>query len=306
MTSKPEKDRVEKILDSLKKAAAGNYSKKLDFASEDDDLGLIADAVNTLLQKTDERLSSVSQRSINLTETVGRLAGGVAHDFNNMLSVILGYADLAKLRLDKQHPVLKDIAEIEKAAIRSRDITTQLLTFSRKQIIEPKIIDLNELVSHAQKALISLIGEDIELKVLQEENLWTIMFDPSQIEQILINLAVNARDAMPGGGNITIETTNAVLDASCCENNIGSTPGQYVRLSFRDNGMGMDKETLQHIFEPFFTTKELGKGRGLGLATVYGIVKQNNGFINAYSETERGTTFNIYLPRASGDEQGMK
>lgn len=306
MTSKPEKDRVEKILDSLKKAAAGNYSKKLDFASEDDDLGLIADAVNTLLQKTDERLSSVSQRSINLTEIVGRLAGGVAHDFNNMLSVILGYADLAKLRLDKQHPVLKDIAEIEKAAIRSRDITTQLLTFSRKQIIEPKIIDLNELIFHAQKALISLIGEDIELKVLQEENLWTIMFDPSQIAQILINLAVNARDAMPGGGNITIETANAVLDASFCDNNIDSKPGQYVRLSFRDNGMGMDKETLQHIFEPFFTTKEVGKGRGLGLSTVYGIVKQNNGFINAYSEKEHGTTFNIYLPRVSGDEQGLK
>jgi two-component system cell cycle sensor histidine kinase/response regulator CckA len=136
MTSKPEKDRVEKILDSLKKAAAGNYSKKLDFASEDDDLGLIADAVNTLLQKTDERLSSVSQRSINLTETVGRLAGGVAHDFNNMLSVILGYADLAKLRLDKQHPVLKDIAEIEKAAIRSRDITTQLFPANRSSSLK--------------------------------------------------------------------------------------------------------------------------------------------------------------------------
>jgi PAS domain S-box-containing protein len=229
-------------------------------------------------------------------EVVGRLAGGVAHDFNNMLGVILGYVDLAKLRLAKQHPVLKDIEEIEKAAIRSRDITTQLLAFSRKQIIEPKIIDLNDLIVHTQKALIRLIGEDIELKFHPTENLWAIKFDPSQIEQILINLAVNARDAMPDGGKLTIETANLVLDALYCRNHIGITPGHYVRLSFSDNGMGMDKETVQYIFEPFFTTKEVGKGTGLGLATVYGIVKQNNGFINVYSEPGRGTTFSLYLP----------
>ena len=231
-------------------------------------------------------------------EIVGRLAGGVAHDFNNMLSVILGYVDLAKLRLAKQHPVLNDIAEIEKAAIRSRDITTQLLAFSRKQIIEPKIIDLNDLVAHTQKALIRLIGEDVGLHVALGENLWPIKFDPSQIEQILINLAVNARDAMPDGGRLTIETVNTVLDDSYCEKNIDFVPGHYVRLSFSDNGVGMDKETLQHIFEPFFTTKDVGKGTGLGLATVYGIVKQNNGFVNVYSEPAHGTTFSIYLPRA--------
>jgi two-component system, cell cycle sensor histidine kinase and response regulator CckA len=236
-------------------------------------------------------------------EIVGRLAGGVAHDFNNMLSVILGYVDLAKMRLARQHPVLKDIAEIEKAAIRSRDITTQLLAFSRKQIIEPKIIDLNDLVKHTQKALIRLIGEDIDLKVVQEENLWAIMFDPSQIEQILINLAVNARDAMPGGGKLTIETANLILDDLYCLNHIGFTPGRYVRLSFSDNGVGMDKKTIQHIFEPFFTTKEVGKGTGLGLATVYGIVKQNTGFINVYSEPNHGTTFSIYLPRTSGEKE---
>jgi PAS domain S-box-containing protein len=232
-------------------------------------------------------------------ETVGRLAGGVAHDFNNMLSVILGYVDLAKLRLAKQHPVLKDIAEIEKAAVRSRDITTQLLAFSRKQVIEPKIIDLNDLVSHTEKALIRLIGEDIELKVLTEKNLWAILFDPSQIEQILINLAVNARDAMPDGGKLTIETTNLVLDEFYCRNHIDAHPGSYVRLTVSDNGTGMNKDTLEHIFEPFFTTKEVGKGTGLGLATVYGIVKQNNGFLNVYSEPGNGTTFSIYLPRTT-------
>ncbi len=232
-------------------------------------------------------------------EIVGRLAGGVAHDFNNMLSVILGYADLAKMRLARQHPVLMDIAEIEKAAIRSRDITNQLLAFSRKQIIEPKIIDLNDLVTHTQKALIRLIGEDIVLKVSLEQNLWSIKFDPSQVEQILINLAVNARDAMPDGGSLTIETANLMFDALYCENHAGFTPGDYVRLSFSDNGMGMNNETLQHIFEPFFTTKQVGKGTGLGLSTVYGIVKQNSGLINVYSEPDHGTTFSIYVPRTS-------
>jgi len=232
-------------------------------------------------------------------ETIGRLAGGVAHDFNNMLSVILGYVDLAKMRLAKQHPVLKDIAEIEKAAVRSRDITTQLLAFSRKQIIEPRIIDLNEMVTHTQKALTRLIGEDVELKVCFDKNLWPIKFDPSQIEQILINLAVNARDAMPDGGKLTIETANTVLDSYYCENHVGFVPGDYVRLTVSDNGTGMEKEILQHIFEPFFTTKEAGKGTGLGLATVYGIVRQNEGFINVYSEPGYGSTFSIYLPRTT-------
>ena len=229
-------------------------------------------------------------------EMVGRLAGGVAHDFNNMLSVILGYADLAKLRLARQHPVLKDIAEIEKAAIRSRDITAQLLAFSRKQIIEPKIIDLNDMVAHSQKALIRLIGEDIEMKIIPGEKLWAIRFDPSQVEQILINLAVNARDAMPQGGKLTLETTNIVLNQAYCDTHVGLTPGNYIRLSVSDNGTGMSKEVLQNIFEPFFTTKEEGKGTGLGLATVYGIVKQNNGYIAVYSEPGHGTTFTIYLP----------
>jgi len=236
-------------------------------------------------------------------ETVGRLAGGVAHDFNNMLGVILGYADLAKRSLAKEHPVLRNLVQIEKAATRSRDITAQLLAFSRKQIINPRVIDLNELVAHTQKLLIRLIGEHIELSVLPGEDLWTIKFDPSQIEQILINLAVNSRDAMPGGGKLVIETKNIILEDSYCKTHIGCTPGPHVRLSVSDNGEGMDKEVQQHIFEPFFTTKEVGQGTGLGLATVYGIIKQNNCSIDVYSEPGYGTTFNIYVPHVSGERE---
>ena len=238
-------------------------------------------------------------------ETVGRLAGGVAHDFNNMLSVILGYADLAKLRLPEDNPVLEHISEIEKAAIRSKDITAQLLAFSRKQIIAPKNINLNKMITHTQKALIRLIGEDIDLKFHPEDGIWIIKFDPSQIEQILMNLAVNARDAMPAGGKLTIETANIRLNDAYCREHLGFTPGYYVRLAISDNGTGIDKETLPYIFEPFFTTKETGKGTGLGLATVYGIVKQNGGFINVYSEPGQGTTFKIYLPR-SVEEMDIK
>ena len=229
-------------------------------------------------------------------ETIGRLAGGIAHDFNNMLSVILGYADLAKLHLPGNHPVLDDIAEIKKAAIRSRDITTQLLAFSRKQIISPKVIDLNEMITHTNKALVSLIGEDIHLTCHLEDHLQLVRIDPTQIEQILMNLAVNARDAMPGGGMLTVATKNILADDYYCERYEGLTPGHYACLSVSDNGIGMDQEILQNIFEPFFTNKETGKGTGLGLATVYGIVKQNNGVINVYSEPGYGTTFNIYLP----------
>ncbi len=239
-------------------------------------------------------------------ETVGRLAGGVAHDFNNMLSVILGYVDLAKLRLVKEHPVLKDINEIEKAAVRSRDITSQLLAFSRKQIITPTVVNLNDLVVNTEKALSPLIGEDIHLKVRIEEEPWMIKVDPSQIEQILINLAVNARDAMPHGGKLTIETRNVTIDEFYCRGHLDFTPGDYVQLSVSDNGTGMDRETMGHIFEPFFTTKEMGKGTGLGMATVYGIVRQNRGVINTYSEPGHGTIFKVYLPRTTEEREVWK
>jgi len=233
-------------------------------------------------------------------ESIGRLAGGVAHDFNNMLGVILGYADLMKADLAKDHPLLKKVLEIEKAANHSRGITTQLLAFSRRQVVSPQVLDLNARIGDLQKTFARLIGEDIDLQVFTGDGLWTVKFDPTQIEQILINLAVNARDAMPAGGRLTIETENIHLDEAYCRDHVGFVPGDFVRLSVSDNGSGMEPETLSHVFEPFFTTKEVGKGTGLGLATVYGIVKQGGGFINAYSEPGQGTTFTIYLPRISG------
>jgi PAS domain S-box-containing protein len=235
-------------------------------------------------------------------ESVGRLAGGVAHDFNNMLSVILGYADLIKSRLSPDDPLLKDILAIERAAGHSRDVTRQLLAFSRKQIIDPKPMELNDLLGVTEKTLSRLIGEDIDLRFFPAEKLWKIRFDPSQMNQILVNLVVNARDAMPGGGKLTIETANACLDEAYCRRHLGFRPGDYVLLAVSDDGIGMDREVLSHVFEPFFTTKEVGKGTGLGLATIYGIVKQNGGFINVYSEPGQGTTFKIYIPRIVAEE----
>ena len=236
-------------------------------------------------------------------ESVGRLAGGVAHDFNNMLSVILGYAELIKTRLPDDDPLLKDVLAIEKAANHSRDITGQLLAFSRKQIIAPRVMNLNELIASSGNTLSRLIGEDIDLRLYPGENLWRINFDPAQVEQILINLAVNARDAMPDGGKLTIETENCHLDKAYCLKHLGFKPGQYVFLGVSDDGTGMDREVQSHLFEPFFTTKEVGKGTGLGLATVYGMVKQNGGFIICYSEPGRGTTFKIYIPRVAEEDQ---
>jgi len=235
-------------------------------------------------------------------EAVGHLAGGVAHDFNNMLTVILGHAELIKARLPHNDSSLKGILEIEKAAGHSRDITRQLLAFSRKQIIAPQQIDLNELIGNTKTTLARLIGEDIDLCFYPGQNLWRIKFDPSQIDQILINLAVNARDALPDGGNLTIETTNISLDEAYCQNHHDFDPGHYVRLTVSDNGVGIDQETLAHIFEPFFTTKDVGEGTGLGLATIYGIVKQNDSVITVDSEPGQGTTFKIYFPKIVVEE----
>lgn len=230
-------------------------------------------------------------------ESVGRLAGGVAHDFNNMLSVILGHAELALMHLDKDHRVRTDLMEIILTAQRSAELTRQLLAFARKQTVSPKVLDLNVTVSEMIKMLRRLIGEDILLDWRPAPDIWQVRMDPSQIDQILANLCVNARDAIYGNGYITIETTNVTVDAKYCAANLEAKEGEYVCLSVSDSGSGMDKETQTHIFEPFYTTKELGKGTGLGLATVYGAVKQNSGFINVYSEKGQGTTFSIYLPR---------
>ena len=233
-------------------------------------------------------------------ESVGRLAGGVAHDFNNMLGVILGHTELAMEELDPSQPVFADLQQIKQAANRSTEITRQLLTFARKQIVTPKVIDLNETVAGMLKMLLRLISEDIDLAWLPGKGLWPIKIDPSQIDQILANLCVNARDAIAGVGKITVGTGNCTLDEEYCSAHAGFVPGQFVKIEVSDNGSGMNKETIPHIFEPFFTTKGVNEGTGLGLASVYGIVKQNKGFINVYSEPGQGTTFTIYLPRHVG------
>ncbi|MFO7912855.1 MAG: PAS domain S-box protein, partial [Desulfotignum sp.] len=239
-------------------------------------------------------------------ESVGRLAGGVAHDFNNMLGVILGHTELALLHTDDKHKLCSDLKEIQKAAERSADITKQLLAFARKEIISPKQLDLNDTVESMLNMLRRLIGEDIDLVWQPTAHLWPVKMDPSQIDQILANLCVNARDAIAGVGKLTIETGKKSFDEQYCNEHPGFIPGNFVLLAVSDNGCGMEKHTLDNLFEPFFTTKEVGKGTGLGLATVYGIVKQNNGFINVYSEPGQGSTFNIYLPRFSADEDTDK
>jgi len=233
-------------------------------------------------------------------ESVGRLAGGVAHDYNNMLGVIIGYTELALMRTDPANPVRAHLEEILKAARRSADITRQLLAFARKQTVVPRVLDLNETVEGMLKMLRRLIGEDIDLAWLPETNLWPIKIDATQIDQILANLCVNARDAIAGVGKITIETENIRFDEDYCADHAGFVPGEFVLLAVSDDGKGMPPEIVERVFEPFFTTKSAGLGTGLGLATVYGIVKQNDGFINVYSEPGKGTTIKIYLPRHAG------
>jgi two-component system, cell cycle sensor histidine kinase and response regulator CckA len=243
-------------------------------------------------------------RQAQKLESVGRLAGGVAHDFNNMLAVIMGRTEVAIMKADPSQPIFKDLQEILKAAQRSTDLVRQLLAFARQQTVAPRVMDLNEVVSGVTKMLQRLIGEEIDLIWNPGKDLWQVKIDASQVDQLLANLAVNARDAIAGVGSLTIETENMVLDEAYCANNAESAPGEYVLLAVSDNGCGMNRETLASIFEPFFTTKGPGCGTGLGLSTVYGIVKQNEGFINVYSEPDQGTTFKIYLPRFSAEPSG--
>ena len=234
-------------------------------------------------------------------ESVGRLAGGVAHDFNNMLNIILGNTEMAIEDIAPDDPVHGNLGEILSAAKRSADITRQLLAFSRKQTIAPKILNLNDTIESMLRMLRRLIGEDIDLAWLPGANIRQVRMDPSQIDQILANLCVNARDAIADVGKITIETGNMTFDSACFATSSGFVTGDFVLLAVSDDGCGMDQETISKMFEPFFSTKDVGKGTGLGLATVYGIVKQNDGFINVYSEPDQGTTFRIYLPQYRGD-----
>ena len=255
--------------------------------------------ISTVQDITEKKTLQSQLNQAQKMESVGRLAGGVAHDFNNMLGVILGHAEFALEKAAENHDLYTDLKEIQTAAQRSADLTRQLLTFARKQIIDPRKLDLNHTVENMLSMLRRLIGEDIDLSWEPARQLWPVKMDSSQVDQILANLCVNARDAIAGVGKLTIETGMVSFDEAYCKDHAGFILGDFVMIALSDDGCGMDKETLNNLFEPFFTTKEVGKGTGLGLATIYGIVKQNNGFINVYSEPGQGTTFRIYLPRYS-------
>jgi two-component system, cell cycle sensor histidine kinase and response regulator CckA len=246
---------------------------------------------------TERRVLERQLRMAAKMEAIGRLSGGIAHDFNNLLGVIIGYSQILRRKLGEDSPLREHAEEVEKAGQRAVSLTRQLLAFSRQQILTPAVLNLNTLVSDMEKMLPRLIGEDIVVSVSLGPEIGSVKADAGQIEQVVMNLAVNARDAMPGGGKLVVETANMELDEAYARQHPGAKPGRYVMLAVTDSGMGMSSETLAHIFEPFFTTKEVGKGTGLGLATVYGVVKQSGGYIWVSSEIGKGASFQIFLPR---------
>jgi len=286
----------ERAIESLKRGAT-------DYVAKNQLKGLMTKvhrALKEAEEREEKRWLEEQLRQAQKMESIGKLAGGIAHDFNNLLTAIIGYSELVLNQTRNDDPLRQHIEEIKKAGERAASLTRQLLAYSRKQVLQPRVLDLNAVIAELDKMLRRLIGADIELVTRLAPELGRVKIDPSQIGQIVINLAVNARDAMPQGGKLTIETTNAQLDEAYARKNVAVTPGQYVMLSVSDTGCGMDAQTQSRMFEPFFTTKEIGKGTGLGLSMVYGIVKQSGGDIWVYSEIGRGTVFKIYLPRAEG------
>jgi len=296
----------------------GDYEHTV-LITQRDEFGSFAKAFNIMLREIENKTAALTEYSGRLEvkvmetnekfllaqkmEAVGRLAGGIAHDFNNILTAILGYCNLLLKRNPPGQPNHEFAYEIRKAATRAAALTKQLLAFSRKQILQPQVLCINSLIRNLEKMLGRLLEENIELETVLEEGLWSVRVDPSQIDQVLMNLVVNSRDAMPSGGKLLIETRNVKLDEEYTKRHPGiRIPGEFVMVEVSDTGIGMDKETMSHLFEPFFTTKEIGKGTGLGLSTVYGIVKQSGGYVWVYSEPEKGTSFKIYLPRVDEEQ----
>ncbi len=271
-----------------------------------DQSGAIVNYLGIQRDVTHELKLEVQYNQAQKMEAIGRLTAGIAHDFNNLLTAINGFAGLMQAGLPADSPFLEMAGIILHSGQRATNLVRQLLAFSRKQVIEPQVLEINKIVTEIDKMLQRIIGEDIHVKTVLTSNLWWVKIDPTQVEQIIVNLAVNARDAMPDGGELTIETSNVVLNEGYTSGHLGGQPNEYVLLAISDTGFGMSQEVQAHLFEPFFTTKEPGKGTGLGLATVYGIVKQNKGDIWIYSEEGQGSTFKIYLPRAKEAKQQLR
>ena len=300
------KGRIEAVEVQWKRKDGTQLTVRLSGSVGLDEEGKTKDLEMIVEDFTERRQLEEQLRQAQKMEAVGRLAGGVAHDFNNLLTVIKGHSDLILSDLRHDHPLHSDVEEIERAADRAAAVTGQLLAFSRRQVLAPRVLNINTLVEKMEKLLLRLLGEDVELVAVLDPKLRAVKADPSQIEQVIMNLAVNARDAMPRGGVLTLRTVNVRLDEAYVREHVALKPGEYNMLSVRDTGVGMDKTTQARIFEPFFTTKEQGKGTGLGLSTAYGIVRQSGGDIWVHSQPDVGTTFKVYLPIVDAEPEAAK